>query len=75
MTDAARAIPTLTPRQAEVLYLVAMGCANGEIAGRLGLAEQTVRNHLWAIYAALGVRGRIEAVRAWYAHAAQPGGA
>ena len=51
----------LTSRQAEVLALVATGCTNAEIAARLGLSRQTVRDHLAGVYAALGVHNRMSA--------------
>ncbi len=52
----------LTPRQLEVLDLLAQGCANKEIETRLNLAERTVRAHLTEIFKALGVQGRVRAV-------------
>ncbi len=54
----------LTPRQLEVLDLLAKGCANKEIEDRLGLADRTVRAHLTVIFKALGVQSRIRAVMA-----------
>lgn len=53
---------TLTPRQLEVLDLLAQGCANKEIEDRLGLADRTVRAHLTVIFKMLGVQSRIRAV-------------
>jgi DNA-binding NarL/FixJ family response regulator len=53
----------LTAREAEVLLLVIDSYDNHEIAGRLGIAEQTVKNYTSTIYAKLGVRDRIHAVR------------
>ncbi|MCW2775932.1 MAG: response regulator receiver protein [Nocardioides sp.] len=41
-----RAFPDLTPREREVLELLAVGCKNHEIARRLTLSEKTVRNHV-----------------------------
>lgn len=52
----------LTPRQREVLELLAEGCVNKEIETRLGLAERTVRAHLTEIFKALGVANRARAV-------------
>ena len=54
----------LTPRQLEVLDLLAQGCANKEIEDLLGLADRTVRAHLTVIFKTLGVQSRIRAVMA-----------
>jgi DNA-binding NarL/FixJ family response regulator len=51
----------LTAREREILALVIMGQTNGEIARRLHLAESTVKTHLAAIFAKLGVSSRAEA--------------
>lgn len=56
-------IKALTPRQIEVAALVRDGCANKEIAWRLGLSEGTVKAHLSAIMRVLGVRNRVLLVR------------
>lgn len=45
----------LTPRQLDVLRLAAKGMTNKLIGLRLGIAEQTVKNHCWAIYQAFGL--------------------
>lgn len=50
----------LTNRERDVLGLVARGRDNGEIAGELGLAEQTVRNYVSRIYEKVGVCSRVE---------------
>lgn len=55
-------VDSLTPRQREVLDLLAEGCANKEIETRLGLAERTVRAHLTEIFKVLGVTSRTRAV-------------
>jgi len=55
---------TLTTREVEVIKLVAEGLRNKEIAGRLGIAEGTVKIHLHNIYDKLGVDGRLELVLA-----------
>jgi PAS domain S-box-containing protein len=54
--------PALTPRQQEVLRLLADGTPAKVIAVDLGLAEDTVRNHIRAILVALGSHSQLEAV-------------
>jgi len=54
----------LTSREQEVLQLVGQGLANKMIADRLHISEHTVKFHVSAIYAKLGVASRTEAVRA-----------
>lgn len=53
----------LTERESEVLQLLAQGLANKQIAVRLSISEHTVKFHVSAIYAKLGVTNRTEAVR------------
>ena len=55
-------IPRLTPRQTDLLHLVAAGHTNTQIARRLGLSEGTVRTHLENIYTRLQVSSRTAAV-------------
>jgi DNA-binding NarL/FixJ family response regulator len=57
------AFPELTRREAQVLLLIVDSYDNHEIAETLGIAEQTVKNYTSTIYAKLGVRDRIHAVR------------
>lgn len=52
----------LSERQAEVLGLMACGKSNRDIAGLLGLSEGTVKIHLTAIFKALGVSSRTQAM-------------
>ncbi|MGN9810292.1 response regulator transcription factor [Micromonospora sp. BQ11] len=53
----------LTSREMEILDLTASGAPVGEVAGALGLAPGTVRNHLGRIARKAGARTRVEAVR------------
>ena len=52
----------LTPRELDVLRLVARGLGNKEIAAELDLSAHTVKYHLASVLAKLGVRSRAEAV-------------
>jgi DNA-binding CsgD family transcriptional regulator len=52
----------LSPRQAEVLAELARGRSTGQIAGDLGIATETVRNHIRYVLRKLGVHSRLEAV-------------
>jgi DNA-binding NarL/FixJ family response regulator len=52
----------LTPREIDVLRLIAKGNANKEVAGKLSLAEETVKGHVKNILAKLAVRDRTHAV-------------
>ncbi len=53
----------LTPREVEVLELLAEGLPNKAIAARLGISDQTVKFHVAAISGKLGARNRTDAVR------------
>lgn len=57
--------PTLSPREYEVVGLVARGLRNREIADHLSIAEKTVKNHVYNIFSTIGVRSRVEAAN-WY---------
>jgi DNA-binding NarL/FixJ family response regulator len=57
----ARAFPDLTPRERDVLELLATGCRNHEIARRLGMSEKTARNHISQVLTKLQVPDRTAA--------------
>jgi DNA-binding NarL/FixJ family response regulator len=55
------ALDTLTPRESEVLTLLAAGLSNQEIAHRLSISERTARTHVSSILDKLGLRSRTQA--------------
>lgn len=55
-------LASLTPRQQELLMLIAQGRDNAQIAAALGLSDKTVRNHITAIFAKLSVDNRAQAI-------------
>lgn len=74
--EEASPFPALTPREREVLDLVARGLTNAEVARRLSLSDKTVRNHVSNVFSKLHVSGRTEAVaRARDAGLGSPGAA
>jgi DNA-binding NarL/FixJ family response regulator len=61
--EPSEAVEALTPREVQVLELLAEGLPNKAIAGRLGISDQTVKFHVAAITGKLGAVNRTDAVR------------
>jgi NarL family two-component system response regulator YdfI len=57
-----RLLQALTPREVEILGLLAEGLGNKTIAARLGISEHTVKTHVTSVFAKLEVSTRAEAV-------------
>ncbi|MGH2908089.1 MAG: response regulator transcription factor, partial [Solirubrobacteraceae bacterium] len=67
--EPARPLPDdLTPREAEVLRLIAAGLSNGEIAAQLVVSAATVKTHVNHVFAKIGARDRAQAVHYAYTH-------
>jgi len=60
--EAADVLGSVTPRESEVLNLLAQGLQNKEIAGQLGISERTVKFHVGSILSKLNAGNRTEAV-------------
>ncbi len=58
----------LTPREVEVLKLIAAGMSNAEIAAALVVSDATVKTHINHVFAKTGARDRAQAVRYAYQH-------
>jgi DNA-binding NarL/FixJ family response regulator len=56
------AFPELTPRELEVLDLIAQGANNTQIAEKLVISDKTVRNHITSIFSKLQVADRAAAI-------------
>jgi DNA-binding NarL/FixJ family response regulator len=54
--------PSLTPRERQVLELLARGLDNAQIAAHLQMADKTVRNHVTAVFCKLEVENRPQAI-------------
>jgi DNA-binding NarL/FixJ family response regulator len=58
-------LAALSPRERQIMTLIAAGHSNGEIAAHLVLTEKTVKNHVNRIYAKLGACSRPDAISRW----------
>jgi len=63
----------LSPRELEVIALMAEGLATKQIAARLSLSPATVKGYAATIYLKLGVTGRVPAVVSWLQNGGRKG--
>ncbi|MDM0021643.1 LuxR C-terminal-related transcriptional regulator [Variovorax saccharolyticus] len=61
-TAAPEAGARLTPRQVQLVQLIAEGLGNREMAERLEISEDTVKVHMWRLYRRIGVNSRTQAL-------------
>ncbi|MCL4231301.1 MAG: hypothetical protein KJ053_06950 [Dehalococcoidia bacterium] len=61
-------IERLSPREKQVLALVAAGLSNKGIARELDLSEATVKGYVHTLYLKLGIQSRARAARVWTLH-------
>jgi DNA-binding CsgD family transcriptional regulator len=54
--------PSLSPREQETLALLAAGCSTGQMAQKMNISKETVRNHVKGVLRCLNARSRVEAV-------------
>jgi len=62
----------VSPRQREIMLLLATGLSDKEIAAQLQVSPHTVRTHLQRLYAQHGLRNRAEAAATWTRGRAEP---
>lgn len=57
--------PRFSPRQSEIVRLIASGYSDKQVARALGVSQRTVRTQLERLYAANGLHSRAQAVHVW----------
>jgi two-component system, NarL family, response regulator len=57
--------PRFSPRQAQIVSMIATGCSDKQIARALQISPRTVRTQLERLYAANGLHSRAHAVHVW----------